>query len=220
MLLAVLPPIDQIAQLRFSAHMLQHELLMLVGAPLMVAGRPLPTWLWGLPARARHRAAVGLRQGPVTGLWTLMTAPIVAWIVHGAVVWIWHAPPLYEAAIEHEGIHAVQHAMFAGSSVLFWWGLVYGRYGRAGYGASVLYVFTTAVHTGLLGALFTLTSHPLYRVYIERTPDALADQQVAGLVMWVPAGVVFTLAGIGLFAAWLGASESRSAALYGPHIAP
>ena len=89
-------------------------------------------------------------------------------------------------------------------------GTVYGRYGRTGYGASVFYVFTTAVHTGILGALFTLGTSPFYQVYIERAPDSLGDQQLAGLVMWIPAGLVLTMAGIGLFAAWLGEAERRS----------
>jgi cytochrome c oxidase assembly factor CtaG len=116
---------------------------------------------------------------------------------------------LYEWAVENEAVHAVQHATFVGTSVLFWWGLVYGRYGRAGYGASVFFVFTTAVHTGLLGALFTLSTHPFYGIYAQRAPDPIADQQLAGLVMWIPAGFVLTIAGIGLFAAWLGESERR-----------
>ena len=95
--------------------------------------------------------------------------------------------------------------------MLFWSGLLYGRYGRAGYGASVFYVFTTLVHTGLLGAVFTLAPAPLYQVYAERAPNPVGDQQLAGLVMWAPAGLVLTLTGIALFAAWLGAAERRVA---------
>jgi putative membrane protein len=125
-------------------------------------------------------------------------------------VWVWHVPRLYELAVRNEGVHALQHAIFVGTSALFWWGLVYGRYGRAGYGASVFYVFTTVVHTGLLGAVFTLIDMPLYPVYAERTADPVADQQLAGLVMWVPAGIILTIAGIGLFAAWLGEAERRT----------
>jgi putative membrane protein len=73
----------------------------------------------------------------------------------------------------------------------------------------VFYVFTTAVHTGVLGAMFTLSTRPFYAVYAARTPDPVSDQQLAGLVMWIPAGFVLTVAGIGLFAAWLGESERR-----------
>jgi putative membrane protein len=210
MLAAVLPPLDRMAVERFSAHMLQHELLMLVGVPLMIAGRPFATWLWGLPPTLRGHAARVVQHGGAGTLWRAATAPVVAWALHGTVIWIWHVPALYDAAVRDEAVHALQHAMFVGTSALFWWGLVYGRYGRVGYGASVFYVFTTAVHTGILGAVFTLTMAPLYPVYIERAPDALADQQLAGLVMWIPAGLILTLAGLGLFAAWLGEAERRS----------
>ncbi len=210
MLMAVLPPLDRLAVERFSAHMLQHELLMLVGAPLVIAGRAFATALLGLPARARA-AAASLVQGPgAAGTWRLLSAPLTAWALHGVTVWMWHVPALYEAAVRHEGVHAVQHATFVGTAALFWSGLIYGRYGRAGYGASVFYVFTTLVHTGLLGAVFTLAPSAIYPLYAARTPDAVGDQQIAGLVMWVPAGLVLTLTGLALFAAWLGDAGRRS----------
>ena len=120
---------------------------------------------------------------------------------------------LYDAAVRNEGLHVVQHAMFVATAACFWWGLVAGRYGRAGYGAAVVYVFTTVVHTGLLGAMITLSPIPLYQVYFgpaaARGIDPLADQQLAGLLMWIPAGLVLTLLGIALFAAWLGEAERR-----------
>jgi putative membrane protein len=209
MFAAVLPPLDHLAAERFSAHMLQHELLMLVGTPLMVAGRPMAVWLWGLPDSARLSSSIAFRDTHSARLWAILTAPAVAWALHGGTVWLWHLPVLYEWAVQNEAVHAVQHATFVGTSVLFWWGLVYGRYGRAGYGASVFYVFTTVVHTGILGALFTLSTRPFYAIYAARTSDPVADQQRAGLVMWIPAGLVLTLAGIALFAAWLGESERR-----------
>jgi putative membrane protein len=210
MLAAVLPPIDRFAVERFSVHMVQHELLMLVGVPLLIAGRTFPTCLWGVPSVWRPVAARVFQARGTAETWRVLTAPVVAWVLHGTVIWIWHVPRLYELAVRDEAVHAMQHAMFVGTSVLFWWGLVYGRYGRVGYGASVFYVFTTAVHTGILGAVFTLTPAPLYAVYADRAPDPLADQQLAGIVMWVPAGLILTLAGLGLFAAWLGEAERRS----------
>jgi putative membrane protein len=209
MMAAVLPPLDGLAVQRFSAHMLQHELLMLVGAPLMIAGRAFPTALLGLPARARAAVAPVLQGAPAGGAWRVLSAPLVAWALHGLAVWLWHVPALYEGAVRHEALHFVQHATFVGTAVLFWSGLIYGRYGRAGYGASVFYVFTTLVHTGLLGAVFTLAPSPLYPLYAARTPDAVADQQIAGLVMWVPAGFVLTATGLALFAAWLGDAGRR-----------
>ena len=115
----------------------------------------------------------------------------------------------YDLAVLDEGIHALQHAMFCITAALFWWGLVYGRYGRLGYGASVFYVFTTVVHTGLLGAVLTLSQVPLYPLYASRAPDPLNDQQLAGLLMWVPAGLILTVVGVALFASWMGEANRR-----------
>jgi putative membrane protein len=217
LVVTVMPPIDALAIELFSIHMVQHELMMLAGAPLVMAGRPLSTCLWGLPARWRAGAGATVRLHPIVSAWRWLTAPLVAWIVHGLVLWIWHAPALYNASVGSEAIHAVQHAMFVASAAFFWWGLLYGRYGRAGYGAGVFYIFTTVVHTGLLGAMLTFAGIPLYAAYAgpaaRRGVDALADQQLAGLLMWIPAGSVLTLLGIALFAAWVGESERRARSL-------
>jgi putative membrane protein len=210
MLAAVLPPLDGLAVQRFSAHMVQHELLMLVGAPLLIAGRAFATVLLGLPAPMRAAVARLLQGAPAGRAWRALSAPLSAWALHGLAVWVWHVPALYEGAVRHEALHFVQHATFAGTAMLFWSGLIHGRYGRAGYGVSVFYVFTTLVHTGLLGAVFTLAASPLYPFYAAQTPDAVGDQQIAGLVMWVPAGFVLTVTGLGLFAAWLGDAGRRA----------
>lgn len=124
-------------------------------------------------------------------------------------------PALYEAALDHEGLHTLEHATFVGAAVLFWWGIVHGRYGRVGYGASALYVFATMVHTGVLGAMFALSTSPVVPHYQSRAAaaaDALADQQLAGLIMWIPSGLVLTAAGLVLLLAWIAESERRGSA--------
>jgi hypothetical protein len=99
----------------------------------------------------------------------------------------------------HASPHAVQHATFVGTSALFWWGVLQGRYGRAGYGAAVVFVFTTAVHTGMLGAMLTFAPRAVYPWYVSAAHtlgfNALEDQQRGGLLMWIPAGFVFRAAG-------------------------
>lgn len=213
LVLSILPWVDAAALERFSAHMAQHELMMLIAAPLLMAGRPLAVCLWALPGRWRHRAAAPLQHSWTSGVFALLTAPACAWILHGLTVWVWHAPPLYDLAISQESVHAVQHAMFVATSMLFWFGLLHGRYGRAGYGAAVFYVFTTAVHTGVLGALFLIARTPLYSSYAAPAVggiEPLGDQQLAGLVMWIPGGLLLTITGLALFAAWLGAAERRA----------
>ncbi len=214
LMVSVLPPIDALAIELFSIHMVQHELMMLIGAPLVTLGRPLPVWLAALPDRPRRSMARALQGRLLSGGWGLLTTPALACALHAAAIWIWHMPRLYEMAIGNEAVHTLQHATFVGTSLVLWWGLLYGRYGRAGYGAAVFYLFATAVHTGILGAIFTLAGVPLYGSYLPpaaaRGVDALGDQQIAGLVMWVPAGFVFTLAGLAFFAAWMSAAERRT----------
>jgi putative membrane protein len=214
LLAAVAPPLDAAAATMFSAHMAQHELLMLVGAPLIIVGRPIVAWLWALPDALRPSAGAALAGGAVATMWRWLTTPFIAWGLHGLAIWVWHLPLLYEAALRHESVHALQHATFVGTAVFFWWGLVYGRYGRAAYGASGLYVFVTSVHTGVLGAMFTLSNAPYYALYAARAPeagiDALTDQQLAGLYMWIPAGMVLTLFGLSLVVAWVAESDRRT----------
>jgi putative membrane protein len=218
LVLSIIPPLDSLSIQFFSVHMIQHELMMLVGAPLLIFGRPLQRCVAGLPGALRHRAVDALQGRAMSSSWRVLTAPLVAWTLHGLAIWVWHMPALYDAAVGNEGIHTLQHAMFIGTSALFWWGMLYGRYGRAGYGAAVFYVFLTVVHTGILGAMVTFAPTPLYPIYAAPAAahgiDALVDQQRAGLLMWIPAGLVMTLLGLALFAAWLGESERRSTQIH------
>jgi putative membrane protein len=192
-----------------SVHMTQHELLMLVAAPLLALGRPLVPMLWALPAswRPRIKGTTGLSPALRS-----ITSPVAVFALHAVALWVWHLPVLYEAAVLDDRIHAVQHVSFTATAALFWWGMLRGRYGRLGYGAAVFYVFATAVHSGGLGALMTMSNTPWYPLYVERAHNhgaALVDQQLAGLLMWIPAGVVLTLFALAIFAAWLGEAERR-----------
>ena len=213
LVVALLSPIATVSEALFSVHMTQHELLMLVAAPLLTLGRPLVPMMWALPSRWRRRFKGGAGLSP---LWSRVTSPVVVFVMHAVALWVWHLPSLYQAAVLDDRIHALQHLMFTGTACLFWWGLVRGRYGRLGYGAAVFYVFATAMHSGGLGALITFASAPLYPLYVHRAGhgvDPLVDQQMAGLIMWIPAGVVLMIFGLALLSAWLGESERRAKVL-------
>lgn len=214
LVVALVSPVDRLSERLFSVHMGQHELLMLVAAPLLVAARPLGVLLLGLPRGPRGRLVALGRAPSFEAGWAFLTAPLVALAVHAVARWIWHLPALFEAALAHRGVHAFQHLTFLVTAGLFWWGIVHGRWGRAGYGVAVLAVFATAAHTGLLGAILTLARAPLYATYVAEGArlgvDAHADQTLAGLVMWIPAGFLLTLVGLGLFAAWLGEASRRA----------
>ncbi|MCU1348016.1 MAG: hypothetical protein JWO56_1046 [Acidobacteria bacterium] len=212
---ALLSRLDLWSDILFSAHMAQHEILMLVAAPLMVAGRPFIATMWALPQAMRTRVADAVHTRVVARTWDRLTGPLTVLVLHATVLWVWHVPAMFEAALHDESIHAFQHLGFFLTAALFWWALIHGRYGRLGYGVAVIYVFVTAMHTEVLGALLTFATRAWYPTHRARTiaagMNAVDDQQLAGVVMWIPFGVVFVLIGLALFAAWLGEAERRVA---------
>ena len=211
---ALVSPLHPLGRVLFSAHMTQHEILMLVAAPLLVLGRPLIPYLFALPIDWRRRLGQAGKASWLRGSWGALTNPLVAWAVHALALWIWHAPALFQATIDDEFIHTLQHLSFLVSALFFWWSLAHSRRSLMGYGAAVLYVFTTSVHSGALGALITFASTLWYPAYAETTSPwgltSLEDQQLGGLIMWIPAGLVYIAAGLALFAGWLAESEMRA----------
>jgi putative membrane protein len=165
--IALLSPLHHLAEERLWAHMVQHELLMVLAAPLFMAARPLAACAWVVPVR----------------LPAWLSDPLFAWTLHAAAIWLWHVPGVFEAAAHHEGLHFAQHASFFVTALMFWHSVL----ARPG---AVLSLFTTMLHTGALGALMALSGRPWYAGY------ALEDQQLAGLVMWVPAGAAYPLAAL------------------------
>src|SRR5581483_6156751 len=161
LIVALISPLHPLGEALFSAHMVQHEILMLISAPLLVISRPLVTFLWALPLEWRRVLGRWSKWRPVRGSWIWLTAPLSAWWVHAFAIWIWHAPPLFDATLRSDLVHTAQHLSFFLSALLFWWALFYAH-GRRAYGGGVLYIFTTAIHTGILGALLTFGPHPWY----------------------------------------------------------
>jgi putative membrane protein len=214
LVLSLLSPLDALSDVSFAAHMTQHQVLMVVAAPLLVLGRPLVVLLWSLPAPARRRVGQVTSHPAFAGAWRWLSGPVITLMVHSLVVWMWHVPSWFDAALAHEPLHAVQHLSFFLTAALFWWAVVHGRYGRVGYGVSVLFVFATALHQSVLGALLTLARAAWYPLAAERARgaglDPLGDQQLAGLLMWVPSGVLFSVLGLALFSAWIGDIEHRA----------
>jgi putative membrane protein len=184
---------------------------MLVAAPLVVLGRPVVAFLWALPlAWAREVGGWGKTRW-FHAVWRVVSNPLAAWAVHALALWVWHAPALFEATLRSDLVHTAQHVCFLGSALLFWWALVHGPRGWMGYGAAVLYLFTTSVHSGVLGALITFAGAVIYPAYVPGARawgvEPLEDQQLGGLIMWVPAGLVYIAAGLALCAGWLRESE-------------
>jgi putative membrane protein len=170
-------------------------------APLLVLGRPLATWTGALsPAQRRTVGRLFARRG-WAGAWSALTDPLAAFALHAIALWAWHLPAAFDAALAQAGWHIAQHASFLGTALLFWWSVLghdpRGRYG-AGHAAASL--FATMMHTGALGALLSLAPNPWYAPYVATTLalglDPAQDQQLGGLVMWVPAGLVYVVAAL------------------------
>jgi putative membrane protein len=219
---ALISPLHRLGSVLFSAHMAQHELLMVVAAPLLVLGRPIVPFLWAVPLSWRRAVGCWAATRPVSATWKWMTLPSVAWALHAAAIWIWHAPALYQATLSSETVHTLQHVSFLGSALLFWWALLHAREGRIARPAAVIYLFTTAVHTSLLGALLTFSTSLWYPLYDSGTLawglTPLEDQQLAGLIMWVPAGLSYLIASLALAATWL--REPASHPIFQPSTLP
>jgi cytochrome c oxidase assembly factor CtaG len=207
---AVLPPFHELSEQFFSAHMVQHELLMAVAAPLIVLGRPIVVALWMLPYGWRPPVARFIQRPTLRRSAAFVTSPIIAWLLHSVAIWLWHMPSLFEMAIRNDLVHAIQHASFLGTGVVFWWAILHPAR-RAHRGLSILLLFTTAIHTGVLGALMTFARSPWYADYAARPTTAglspIADQQLAGMIMWIPGSVVYLIAALFIVRRWLAESE-------------
>jgi cytochrome c oxidase assembly factor CtaG len=200
-------PLHAWGRLRFAPHMAEHELLTIVAAPLLAAGRPGVPYLLALSLSGRRWVGRWIINGGARRLWRALVHPGVAWALHGAALWLWHAPSLFEAALRSEAIHYLQHATLLTSALLFWASILPRRADTRTRVVGVFSLFTTSMHSTLLGALLTLSPTVWYASYAIAAgppgPSALEDQQLAGLIMWVPAGLVYVAAALALCAAIL-----------------
>lgn len=206
---ALISPLDAMSAALFSAHMVQHLLLMLVAAPLLAFSRPLPCLLRSLPLTARKGFGRMMQAAGVRRFWHGVTRPMTALALHIVIVWLWHIPGFYSAALNEPVIHLLEHASFFASSALFWWTLRTTEH----YGGRVLAVFIVMMASGLLGALMTFAPSAWYADHAATVSawgfTLLEDQQLAGLFMWIPAGVVYVVAAALLMGRWLNSVERR-----------
>jgi cytochrome c oxidase assembly factor CtaG len=170
--------------------------------------------LWALPASGRSAFARATHAGPLRWLWRALTDPIVATALQAAALWAWHAPALFDRALGHEGWHVAQHLSFLVTALFFWWAMANGR---RGLGVSALCLFVTSLVGGLLGALMAFSASPWYAGYaaMGMTPWGLSpaeDQHLAGLLMWIPGGLVHAGAALVLLYHMLGEGRDAVAA--------
>lgn len=235
LLVALASPLDAATATIFSAHMVQHILLVAVAPPLLLLGQPLMVIMNGLPQRWRRPIATLPQRVPtLTALLTVVTLPIVAWLLHTATLWFWHIPVLYDAAVQNERIHVVEHATFVLTALLYWWTVIpAASHARNAVGPAmgILSVFAMGMQGATLGIMLTFWSTPLYPVYVGRSAlwhlSTLSDQRLAGLIMWIPAGSIYVIAALALLRTWFRedhdagiAHSSMHANATEPHPAP
>ncbi len=208
---ALVSPLHRMGGALLWAHMVQHELIMVAAAPLLVLGRPLVLSLRALPDRPRR--SVGARLAGHRGLLHRLGRLDIARLLHASAILVWHVPAYYDRTVSSDLVHSLQHTSFLVTGLLYWYSVLTEARLRARHGGAILSLFTTMIFTGGLGALLTVASRPWYSAYGDAAPlwglSPLEDQQLAGLIMWVPAALGYLLATLWLVYVWMRDSEGR-----------
>lgn len=219
-LLAMESPIDRLGEHHFSMHMIQHEMVMMYAVPMILLGAPTTPLLRGLPGWLRHGVVRPLAgRAPTRMAYRAITHPATTIVLLTAVVWAWHlVPGWWEASLLDQKIHDLQHVSFTTVAMLFWWNVIDPRplHSRIPHLARILYIFGGSLPKHVLAAMLTFAPHPFYPTYEQARRvipiDPSTDQQLAGLIMWVPSEMVTLIAMAIVFFMWLRISERRQQA--------
>lgn len=226
LLLAVslLSPIDTLSGFLFAMHMVQHLFMVMFAPPLLMIANPFPVFLWGLPDPLRRLLGQGLsrmirRQSPLRRSLRAILAPGVSWFIFVVVLWGWHDPNLYNAALRHQWIHDLEHITFFGTAMLFWWRIT-GAGPRVHQKLSLLGQVALAIAgvppNMILGVFLAFATEPLYSFYVEMPRitglSVLEDQALSGIIMWIPGSMMYIIAALVLLFTWMRREELRSEA--------
>ncbi|MFL6618443.1 MAG: cytochrome c oxidase assembly protein [Povalibacter sp.] len=206
---SLLSPLHELGGQSFTAHMIEHELLMLIAAPLMTWSKPLGILLWAFPTNLRHALGEFSQGAGYRRRWSGISSPMSASLLQAVMLWMWHAPALFNAALLSSGWHVAQHLCLFGSALLFWWSMNRASSLDQRHGVAAFWLFFTSLHSGLLGALMSFSQSPWYPKYAAMalagagglTP--LEDQQLAGLIMWIPGGAFHAIVALVYLNRWL-----------------
>jgi cytochrome c oxidase assembly factor CtaG/cytochrome c2 len=216
LVIALQSPIDTIGADLFSVHMVQHLLLILAAPPFLVVSDPAIVFLRALPPRSRKKFARMWSGARLTAIFRLAMQPLLVWFFFCGIFVFWHAPGPYQWALDNNAVHISEHLTFFVSSLAFW-SIVLAPHGRRlDHGSTLLFIVSTAILSGLPGALMIFAPRPLYPGHAAGVArwglTLLEDQQLAGLIMWIPAGAAYVLATALVFLKWLNDSEARAIA--------
>ena len=190
----------------FSAHMVQHMLIMMLVPPLLLLG--LPAWMIRPVLRVRG----------VTPVARFLTRPLVAFAIYNVVFVIWHFPFMYNAALEDHDVHIVQHLMFIATATMMWWPVVnpLPELAIMPGPVQILYLFALGLPASVVSAFIALAEDVVYPFY-GRAPrifelSALEDQQLGGMIMWVPGMIILWIAITIVFFRWARREDREEAA--------
>lgn len=211
---ALISPIAVYSERLFFMHMIQHMLLLLVAPPLIWLGSPLLPMIWALPRPWRQAIARQFRPGTILStVGRVLAHPATALAAYVATVAIWHIPRFYDAAQGRSFTHNLEHVCFVVIALLYWWPIIYPAGGRRrlSYAWAIPYLLPPMLEGILIGALITFADRPLYNTYVDMEPvwgfSTRRDQELGGLIMWVPGGILLLIPLLGLLALALRQSE-------------
>ncbi|MCO5184373.1 MAG: cytochrome c oxidase assembly protein [Anaerolineae bacterium] len=219
--LSLLSPIDTMAGLLFSMHMVQHLLLAMLAPPLLMAANPMPVIMWGLPGKTRRPIGAVLfnRQSAIRPIVTKITQPGIMLFVYIIFLWGWHDSSMYNAALRSDLVHDIEHTTFFITAMLLWWHITGAGprfHKRLGYLGRAALAIAAIPATMIAGVAIAFASTPIYTFY-ESVPrlwgiSVMTDQQLGGAIMWIPGSMMFLLAGLVLIGSWLVVEERK------PHV--
>jgi putative membrane protein len=229
--IALCSPIDRLAEQLFWVHMVQHVLLIMVAAPLLVLARPWVRIWRAVPLAWRRSVGRGLSHGrrgaPLRDLAVLVGGPTASFVMFAVVLLGWHIPALFDATLRSEGVHVLEHALFFSTAILFWKQVIPSPPLRARLGAPAraCYAAGAMVVSWILAVALAVAPHALYPHYAHLSwrpggISALTDQQLAAGIMWVPGSITLVIVILAYVHRWLLPPEParpRPARLAGEH---
>jgi putative membrane protein len=198
---ATVSPLDTLSGYLLSMHMVQHLLMTLIVPPLLLVGTP--GWL----LRPLLRLPFGRPVGRA------LTHPVVAFLLFNAIFSVWHVPALYDLALRNDSVHILEHVLFLGTAILAWWPVFspLDELPRLPEPVQLLYLFFQSLPPTILGAVITFADEPLYPAYATAPRlwglSVLLDQEIGGLIMWIPGALVYFVVLTGVFFHWLNRDE-------------
>jgi cytochrome c oxidase assembly factor CtaG len=200
-------PIDVLSAQFFYMHMIQHLLLVMIAPPLLWIANPMPVAMWGLPAPLRLEVGRWLRpSAPFRRLLRSLTTPGLSWLYFVAALVGWHEPAAYNATLQYELLHDLEHLTFLGTAMLLWWHIVGAAphiHSRMPIGVRIAYAVAVVPVNMLTGVAISFATEPLYNyggVPRLGSLTVLEDQMLGGVIMWIPGSMMYLIAALVLVA--------------------